>query len=102
MKNYPVNFTPLALDDLNDIWLYLAEEADIDRADIIIDDIRDFCLDYLSMFPEMGRQREDLQIGLRYFPHPHNNYLIFYSVDHGEVNIHHIFHASREYSELFD
>jgi plasmid stabilization system protein ParE len=101
MENHPVNFTRLALNDLHDIWLYLAENSSIEKADSVIDEIKDFCLDYLSMFPEMGRMREDLQIGLRFFPHPHNDYLVFYSIDGGEVNIHHVFHGSREYSELF-
>ena len=100
MENYPVNFTRLAVNDLSEIWHYLAENS-LESADKIIDDIQDFCLDYLSLFPEMGRKREDLQAGLRFFPHPHNDYLIFYSIENGAVNIHHVFHGSREYSELF-
>ncbi len=78
MGNYPINFTRSAVNDLSDIWLYLAENSP-KSADKIIDDIQDFCLDYLSLFPEMGRKREDLQTGLRFFPHPHNELPYFLS-----------------------
>lgn len=52
--------------DLEDIWVYLTQEDEL-LADKQIAEILDR-LPMLSQFPNMGKQRENLVVGLRSFP----------------------------------
>ena len=53
-----VRWTPTALRDLDEIWLRIATES-LAAADRLIDDII-ATADHLSLFPSLGRSREDL------------------------------------------
>ena len=64
----------LAEKDLEDIWVYLAQQNEI-LADQKIAEILDK-FPMLSQFPNMGKNRDELQIGLRSFPI--KPYIIFY------------------------
>jgi len=104
MKNYSVYFTELANQDLFAIWSFIDEKYSPDTADSVIDDIQTFCLSYLSLFPEIGKLRNDLSTGVRYFPHQMNNrhsYNIFYRIENESIYIHHIAHGSQDYTKLF-
>lgn len=68
-------FTPLATEDLQAIWVYLAENAGNETANKFLTEIRDKC-ETLAEFPESGRQRNELLINLCSFPF--KNYIIFY------------------------
>jgi plasmid stabilization system protein ParE len=48
-----VIFSPEAVEDLEDIWLYIAQDS-LDRADNFIDALRNFCIEDLTLFPKIG------------------------------------------------
>lgn len=67
-------FRPVAEQDLDDIWFYIAQD-NVEAADRTLDLLRDKCL-LLSQSPMIGRSRPELAPRLRSFPMGH--YLIFY------------------------
>lgn len=89
---------PEAVDDLTDIWHYVATESgSTDVADRLIDSITDrFGL--LASFPQMGRSRDDLRPGLRSFPV--GEYLIIYRLAGEDVLILHVTHGRRDIEAL--
>jgi toxin ParE1/3/4 len=68
--------TPLAQEDLGDIWDYVAESG-VERADRLLDLIHEKC-QRLAEYPEMGRARHELLVNLRSFTV--KNYVIFYQL----------------------
>jgi addiction module RelE/StbE family toxin len=91
-----VRWTPTALRDLDEIWLTIATES-LAAADRLIDDII-ATADHLSLFPSIGRSRDDLgRPTVRSLPV--KNYLLFYRVQReNEVEIIRVRHGAR--SEL--
>ena len=87
-----------AENDLDEIWLYIAEDAP-ETADRFIDFVVER-LTILSSSPEMGRLREDLEPGLRTFPL--DNYLVFYRLSPDRVEIARIIHGARDIEALFE
>ena len=87
----------LAEKDLEDIWVYLAQQNEI-LADKKIAQIFDK-FPMLAQFPDMGRKRDELQTGLRSFPV--KPYIIFYTQLPGCVEIVRIFHQSRDIQNQF-
>jgi plasmid stabilization system protein ParE len=61
-----VEFAPAALQDLRDIWRGLAEYVTLTLADAKIEMLQNKLM-MLSQFPESGRRREELAIGMRSF-----------------------------------
>jgi toxin ParE1/3/4 len=88
---------PKALNDLTQIWDYIADESE-ERADAFIATI-DGKFQTLSQYPAMGRRREDLAPGLRSFPV--GRYLIFYVALTNGVDIVRVLHGSRDIATLF-
>lgn len=85
--------------DLEDIWVYLAQQDEI-LADRKIAQILDR-FPMLAQFPNMGRRRDELQTGLRSFPI--KPYIIFYTHIPEGLEIVRIFHQSRDIqSQLSD
>jgi toxin ParE1/3/4 len=81
--------------DLGEIWLYVAQEAgDGAIASRVVNSITDrFAL--LAKFPHMGKSREvDLGPNRRSFAV--NNYVIFYRVRSGQVEILRVLHGRRD------
>lgn len=87
----------LAEKDLEDIWVYLAQQNEI-LADKKIAQILDK-FPMLAQFPEMGRKQDELQTGLRSFPI--KPYIIFYTQLPEFVEIVRIFHQSRDIQNQF-
>ncbi len=87
----PVIFSPDAILDLEDIWLYIAQD-DIDRADRFVDKLRAFCEGELALFPEIGAPRDYLSKGVLAFPY--RNYMLYYRISKGVVQIIRIMHGS--------
>lgn len=86
---------PEAESDLDDIWLYVTQEAgSAARADRLIESITGrFWL--LSRYPHMGRRRDDdLRPGLRSFPVA--DYVILYRVEGADVLILRVLRGSRD------
>ncbi|WP_395679015.1 type II toxin-antitoxin system RelE/ParE family toxin [Inquilinus sp.] len=63
MTRYAVVFSPEARDDLLQLYRYIAERSDAERAIGYIERIETFCQG-LSTFPERGTPRDDLFPGI--------------------------------------
>lgn len=100
MEHYDVRFLKDALEDLEEIILYIAQDsksAALKMHDLIIEKAND-----LSTFPKRGRLVPDKKIadmGFRMIVV--ERYLIFYKISHNTVYIHRVLHGSRNYPTLF-
>lgn len=94
-----VLFTPLASEDLRQIWLYLAVEADEDIADIFVSQIDEKCK-LISTAPRGFRLRPEFLPNLRSFPH--KNYIIFYIPIDSGIEVFRILHGARDLEQLFE
>jgi len=92
-------FTPLATEDLQQIWGFLAEKAGTEIANKFLVAIRDKCL-ILAGFPESGRTRHEFIVNLRSFPF--KNYIIFYLPLEDGIEVLRIVHSSRDIQQIFD
>ena len=61
---YRIVFAPEARDDLKELYLFIAEQADGDRAMAYLERIENYCQGFAN-FPERGTRRDDLLPGLR-------------------------------------
>lgn len=95
-----VELGPLALDDLQSIFRYVAEAAGTDVAQAYDQRIRAACRK-LADFPARGRPRDDLAPGLRTIPFERRG-VIAYSVESGRVLIVRIMHPGRDLQRAFD
>ena len=94
-----VLFTPLANEDLKEIWIYLEEFAGRDTANKFLVEVRDKCT-ILANNPLLGRVRHEFIVNLRSFPF--KKYLIFYlPIDDG-IDVLRIVHSSRDIAQVFD
>jgi toxin ParE1/3/4 len=87
-----------ALSDLEEIWFYFSERSE-QIADKILRQITEKFPKLLN-FPEMGRERNDLLIGLRIFPS--GKYLIFYQETDEGIEVIRVIHSSRDIQQTFD
>jgi len=84
--------------DLDDIWLYIAQDKP-EAADRFIRAILSRFPTLASM-PHVGRQREELAPGLRSFPV--GNYIIFYRpLEHG-IEVVRLLHGARDLPPLLE
>lgn len=94
-----VLFTPLASEDLRDIWIYLVEKAGSETANKFLSEVKKKC-ESVSKFPEMGRVRHEYLLNLRSFPF--SNYIIFYLPLEDGIEVLRIIHSSRDVQQIFD
>jgi toxin ParE1/3/4 len=88
----PYRLSSMAEQDLDEIWLYVAEDASPSTADRLIDDIIDgFSL--LAEQPRMGRRRPEFGEGVRSFPV--ENHVIYYRHEN-ELLIARVLHGRRD------
>ncbi len=90
--------TPLAEEDLEEIWSFAAER-DVEAADRLIDEITGR-FDHLLAYPEAGRARHKLLVNLRSLPV--KRYVIFYQPTEDGVEIFRVLHGSRDVQGEFD
>ncbi|BAZ69611.1 MAG: type II toxin-antitoxin system RelE/ParE family toxin [Pelatocladus maniniholoensis HA4357-MV3] len=83
--------------DLEDIWIYLAQQNQL-AADKQIAQILDR-FPMLAQFPDMGIKRDDLLEGLRNFPV--KPYIVFYTKISDSIEIVRILHKSRNIESQF-
>ena len=83
--------------DLMEIWGYIAEDDPL-AADRQLDRIDTAC-EMLAANPQGGPRREDLALGLRFFPV--GNYLIFYTVGENGITVVRVLHGARDYPREF-
>lgn len=89
-------FTPQAVDDLIDIWIFIAGD-NLQAADRVEAAIFRAC-DLLADSPLVGRIRSDLTaLPVRFWVvHPYSNYLIVYDPEKKPLQIIRILHAARD------
>ena len=84
--------------DLEAIFLYWAERANLTTAERLIDSITDrFWL--LGEHPDAGRPSEDMAAGVKCFPA--GKYLIYYRKRRRGIDILHIFHGAQNRKKAF-
>ena len=89
----PVVISDAARIDLDDIWFYIASDSPA-NADRFLDRLVDVATGTLAAAPLSGREREEFGDGLRSLPV--ENYLIFYRVRDGAVEVLRIIHGARD------
>src|SRR5277367_3821845 len=88
---------PRALNDLVDIWTYIAESS-TDQADAFVT-LLDNKFKILARQPTMGRTRSELAIDLRSFAV--GRYIIFYLMGRRGVEIVRVLHGARDIESVF-
>ena len=88
----PYRLSSRAERDLDEVWLYVAEDASPTTADRLIDDIVDR-FDLLAEQPRMGRLRPEFGPGVRSISV--ENHVIYYRHD-GDVLIARVLHGRRD------
>lgn len=94
-----VIFSPEAVKDLKDIWLYIAQDS-LDRADNFVDTLRDFCREDLALFPKIGSKRDYLNKDVLALPF--KKYMIYYRCRSAQVEIVRVLHGSRDMGAIFN
>ena len=88
----PYRLSPLAERDLEEIWSYVAEDANPTTADRLMDAIVDR-FELLAEQPRMGRLRPEFGAGVRSFTV--ENHVIYYRHE-GDVLIARVLHGRRD------
>ena len=91
-------FSTDALTDLEEIWLHISDDSE-EHADKVLRQITDK-FERILEFPQMGKERNDLLLGLRSFPV--GKYIIFYQETDFGLEIVRIIHGSRNIEQVFD
>ncbi len=88
-------FTPQAVEDLFEIWSYIAED-DLDAAKRVEEAIHAACA-FLADTPHAGSVREDLTtLPLRFWlVKPYRNYWVVYNPEKEPLQVIRIIHAAR-------
>lgn len=86
-----------ARQDIDGILIYIAAD-NIDAAISFNDRLEDVCL-MLGENPKAGRERPELNEGLRSFPF--GNHLVFYRIWAGRISITRVLHSARDLDEMF-
>lgn len=89
---------PQAVDDIVDIWDYIADDS-IAAADTWVDRL-DTQLELLATQPLMGRTRDELMPGIRSFPF--GRYVIFYMPHASGLDVVRLLHSARDVDAIFD
>lgn len=93
-----VVISAVAQDDLDDIWLHIANDSPA-NADHFIDRLIEVASGTLGTAPLAGRARDEFGSGLRSLPV--ENYTVFYQVKGSTVEIVRILHGARDFDSLF-
>ena len=93
--SYQVLFSPEAQTDLLDLYDYIAERSNADRALAYVNRIQERCCG-LQKFPERGHRRDDIRPGLRVMGFEHRVSVAF-RIDPGRVTILRILYAGRDF-----
>jgi len=93
----PCIFSPLAASDLEEIGDYIAQENPR-RAITFVREIRERC-QKIVFFPEAAQLHPEYGEGVRMIPH--GRYLIFYTVQLGQVRIERILSGFRNLPDIF-
>ena len=97
MKKRKLIIAEQAIDDLMDIWLYIATDS-IPNADRFIDFLYEKC-SHLCETPNIGRKRPELLPDIRCLPV--KRYLVFYRVTDKTIEIARVVSGYRDIATLF-
>ena len=88
--------------DLLDIWDFIEHKSkNSDIADKFLVYVYGL-LDNLAEAPGMGRIREDLRPGLRSYPFPHHDYIVYYSLREEGIYINRVIQGNRNQQKQFN
>lgn len=93
-----LEFSSESLSDLEDIWLHFSIDGE-EKADKVLKQITDK-FSKLLVLPKIGKERNDLFIGLRSFLT--GKYIIFYQEIEKGIEIVRGLHTSRNIEQIFD
>jgi plasmid stabilization system protein ParE len=92
-----VTFVGRAQRDLDEAWLYIAEESLTAADNMITTILREAKV--LATQPLMGRQRPDLARGLRSWP-TSTSYILFYVIKGDDVVVIRVLHHARDMQHI--
>ena len=92
-----VRRTPLAEQDLEDIWFFVAQDNP-DAADRLLDKIEE-SIGLIAENPYLGPARPDIAPELRY--HPVGHYLLLYRILKNGIELVRVVHGARHWLSLF-
>lgn len=92
-----LEITPEAESDLLQIWLYIADDQPV-NADRYLDKIQEKA-SRLAEFPELGRERDELSVGLRCFPV--DRYNLYYLITETKLYLVRVLPADRDINQIF-
>ncbi len=96
MSNYRIS--PLAYDDLEQIFLYIAER-NLDAArKLMTEMIRQ--VDLAARNSSIGSTKDEFMVGVRMFPY--KKYNIYYFKTEAGIEVFRVLHSSRDQYEVFD
>ena len=99
MIRYAVRYAERAIEQLEEIGVYVAECSSEQIADRFIDGIVDAC-ETLSMFPKRGVRRDDLRPGLRILGY-RRRVSVAFEVEGDRVNILGVYYGGQNYDAEF-
>ena len=91
-------FSPEAIEDLEEIWLYIAQDSPV-QADGFLDKLYSLCTVNLAAFPDIGTGRAYLDEDVLAFPY--KRYMIYYRFDVSQIGIIRILHGSKDLPTIF-
>ena len=97
MKRY--RLSPLAELDLEEIWLYVAQDRGVAVADRLIEEIV-LRFGLLATHPDAERARDDIASGLRSFPV--KSYIIYYRTGEPGILVSRVLHGKRDREGVLD
>ena len=89
--------TPAARDDLEDIWLYTAQQWSMAQADRYMDILED-TFERLLFMPDMARERSEFDPPVRI--HPNAAHLIIYRIEGDHLAILRVLGAAQDWQAI--
>lgn len=98
---YNINYSPKALQDLDEIWDYISKElSNPDAAEHVVTSILD-AVDVLGEFPESGAPLEPhINLDSPYRFVTASNYIAFYRFEENTVYVDRVLYQKRNYAKL--
>lgn len=92
-------YSPEAIDDLFEIWVFIAKHADADTAESFVDRLEAACEKIIEA-PLGYRLRPELSVDLRSCPY--ESYVIYFYPEKFGVTIARVLHAARDIGPIFE